>query len=108
MKDKKQDSADTNKLLHSSSAADVNNQAQSKMDQLRALVENKTAQGSMRLAGSRLYNGESSGKLSKMIVDKFNKRRMEVEELISLTNKIKDYIKKNKATLIKERSNVER
>ncbi len=62
----------------------------------------------MKLKKSRLNHCESNGVRSAKTIKRFMKRKEEVEELLNLTNKIKDYIKNNKQNLIKERCEVER
>lgn len=62
----------------------------------------------MALAESRLNHCETNGVKSQLINAKFAKRRSEIEILTRLTNKIKEYIKKNKKELLKERNEVDR
>lgn len=106
------ESVDTNNLLGSSAAATgAKSQGQGpvdKIDRLRQLVENKNAQASMRLSKSRLNHCDSNGKRAGMIAEKFEKRKKEVEDLQRLTNKIKQWIKDNKKSLIKEHCEAER
>ena len=49
---------------------------------------------------SRLNQCESNGFKSAKVVKKFMKRKEEVEELLKLTEKIKNYLKENKQNLI--------
>ncbi len=62
----------------------------------------------MRLAKSRLHHCDSNGVVSQQIMLKFAQRKSEVERLVSYVDKVKKYIKENKKTLLKERSEVER
>lgn len=60
------------------------------------MVADKSSTGSLFLANSRLYQGENLTKYQ----EKFLKRYKEIEDMISITDKIKKYIKENKKTLL--------
>ena len=49
---------------------------------------------------SRLNQCESNGFKNAKVIKKFMKRKEEVEELLKLTDKIKNYLKENKQNLI--------
>lgn len=98
---------DTNNLLKPSVRKTSESEVE-KLERLRQLVENKNTQGSITLARSRLFHCESNGVMSGLINGMFKERLTEVQELERLTEKIKNYIKQNKKTLIKERNDAER
>lgn len=87
----------------------VSQGADDKIDRLRQLVTRKTlnAQGSQLLAKSRHFHQDSSQKSERM-TQKFLKRKQEVDTLVALTCKIKDYIKANKKTLLKQRNDIDK
>ena len=63
-------------------------------------MENKHSDGTMYHKMSRLNQCESNGFKSAKVIKKFMKRKEEVEELLKLTDKIKNYLKENKQNLI--------
>ena len=63
---------------------------------------------SLRLAQSRLNYCDSNGFKFGKLVEKFRKRKDEIEELVKMTNKIKKYLKDNKKTLLREKGEVEK
>ena len=78
-----------------------------KMERLRKLVENKTARGSLLLAGSRLFSGEGDGNKDR-IRELFARRRLEIEDMEKFTDKIKDYMHTNKRQLLKDKAQTEK
>ena len=67
----------------------------------------RTSKGSLSLMKSRMFTAETDDR-GKKVQKKFMKRKDELDKLVKVTDKIKEYIKKNKETLMKKKSEVDR